>query len=162
VAFVLGTFVAFALGWGWPGLFNLAVVDLNRHAPGAATGVTQTGIYVGAAAGPAAYGLLSHEIGYSGAWAVSGGLMASASAYRGELMMVSNGDGVIGSLRELSTPYHLAHGLLDYAQHLTRMNDNDPAAAATGEARDIARRLRCQSLLDRAETATPAEPPVPA
>jgi predicted MFS family arabinose efflux permease len=79
-AFVLGTFVAFALGWGWPGLFNLAVVDLNRHAPGAATGVTQTGIYVGAAAGPGAYGLLSHEIGYSAAWVVSGGLCLMSAA----------------------------------------------------------------------------------
>jgi predicted MFS family arabinose efflux permease len=70
--FVAGALVAFALGWGWPGLFNLAVVDHNRNAPGAATGVTQTGIYVGAAAGPAAYGLLSTEIGYSGAWAIVG------------------------------------------------------------------------------------------
>jgi hypothetical protein len=66
----------------------------------------------------------------------------------------------IGSLREMSTPYHLAHGLLDYSQHLTRMSDNDAAAAASGEARDIARRLRCQPLLDRAATTTPAEPPV--
>jgi predicted MFS family arabinose efflux permease len=72
--FVAGTFVAFALGWGWPGLFNLAVVDLNRNAPGAATGVTQTGIYAGAAGGPAAYGLLYPAIGYTGAWAVSGAL----------------------------------------------------------------------------------------
>ena len=71
---VIGVFAAFALGWGWPGLFNLAVVDLNRGAPGAATGVTQTGIYVGAAAGPAAYGLVSEEYGYSTAWAVSGAL----------------------------------------------------------------------------------------
>ena len=72
VLFVVGVFAAFALGWGWPGLFNLAVVDLNREAPGAATGVTQTGIYVGAAAGPAAYGLVSEEYGYSTAWVVSG------------------------------------------------------------------------------------------
>jgi MFS family permease len=70
--FVAGALVAFAVGWGWPGLFNLAVVDHNRNAPGAATGVTQTGIYVGAAAGPAAYGVLSTEIGYSGAWAIVG------------------------------------------------------------------------------------------
>jgi predicted MFS family arabinose efflux permease len=72
--FVVGVFVAFTLGWGWPGLFNLAVVDLNRDAPGAATGVTQTGIYVGAAAGPAAYGVVSAELGYSAAWAASGAL----------------------------------------------------------------------------------------
>jgi predicted MFS family arabinose efflux permease len=72
--FVAGAIIAFALGWGWPGLFNLAVVDRNRDAPGAATGVTQTGIYVGAAGGPAVYGLLSSELGYSAAWGVSGGL----------------------------------------------------------------------------------------
>ena len=78
--FVAGAFVAFALGWGWPGLFNLAVVDLHREAPGAASGVSQTGIYVGAAAGPAAYGLLSSEIGYPAAWGVAGGVSLVAAA----------------------------------------------------------------------------------
>jgi len=77
--FVAGAFVAFALGWGWPGLFNLAVVDLHRESPGAATGISQTGIYVGAAAGPAAYGLLSSEIGYPGAWGVAGGMSLVAA-----------------------------------------------------------------------------------
>jgi predicted MFS family arabinose efflux permease len=72
--------IAFALGWGWPGLFNLAVVDLHREAPGAATGISQTGIYVGAAAGPAAYGMLSSEIGYPAAWAVAGALSLAAAA----------------------------------------------------------------------------------
>ena len=42
-----GSLLAFTLGWGWPGLFNLAVVDSNRETPGSATGVSQTGIYVG-------------------------------------------------------------------------------------------------------------------
>jgi MFS family permease len=82
--FVVGAIVAFAIGWGWPGLFNLAVVDLHREAPGAASGVSQTGIYVGAAAGPAAYGLLSAEIGYPAAWGVMAGLSlvaAGAMAY---------------------------------------------------------------------------------
>jgi predicted MFS family arabinose efflux permease len=82
--FVAGALVAFALGWGWPGLFNLAVVDLHREAPGAASGISQTGIYVGAAAGPALYGLLSAEIGYPAAWGVAGGLSllaAGAVAY---------------------------------------------------------------------------------
>lgn len=78
--FVAGTIVAFALGWGWPGLFNLAVVDHNRDAPGAATGVTQTGIYLGAAGGPALFGLFSTELGYSGAWIISGGLCLLAAA----------------------------------------------------------------------------------
>ena len=63
---------------------------------------------------------------------------------------------VISSLRELSTPYHLAGGLLDHAEYLTRHGDA-AAAQATSEARDIARRLRCQPLLDRAADMAPAE-----
>jgi hypothetical protein len=61
------------------------------------------------------------------------------------------------SVRELSTPCHLAHGLLDYAQYLTRTRDAEGAAAAIKEARAIAGRLRCQPLLDRAADIAPAK-----
>jgi hypothetical protein len=61
----------------------------------------------------------------------------------------------ISGLRELSTPYHLAHGLLDHAQYLSRRHEDQAAKAARSEARDIASRLRCQRLLDRA--AAPAD-----
>ena len=67
----------------------------------------------------------------------------------------------IASLRKHGTPYHLAHGLLDHTEHLSRQGDFEAAAAAVGEAGDIARRLRCQPLLDRAER-MPTEPGVPA
>jgi class 3 adenylate cyclase/tetratricopeptide (TPR) repeat protein len=65
----------------------------------------------------------------------------------------------IATLREDSTPYHLAHGLLDQAQHLSRRGDADAATAAADEARGIATRLRCRPLLDRAE-AISTEPAV--
>jgi tetratricopeptide (TPR) repeat protein len=68
----------------------------------------------------------------------------------------------ISSMRELSTPYHLAHGLLDHAQHLTRLHDGVAAEAAISEARDIAVRLRCQPLLDRAADLMPEKPLVQA
>ena len=64
----------------------------------------------------------------------------------------------IAGLRQHSTPYHLAHGLLDHAAHLLRTGDDGAAAAATGEAAGIAERLGCQPLLDRAETIQPARP----
>jgi class 3 adenylate cyclase/tetratricopeptide (TPR) repeat protein len=69
----------------------------------------------------------------------------------------------VASLRELSTPYHLAHGLLDQAEFLQRRGNGDDAegaAAAVEEARGIAERLRCQPLLDRAAEMTAAEPRV--
>jgi hypothetical protein len=80
----------------------------------------------------------------------------------------------IKSLREQSTPYHLAHGLLDYAEFLLRRGDAGSdadlasgaaaadlaaAASAIAEARDIAGRLRCQPLLDRAAALTPQDAP---
>ena len=62
----------------------------------------------------------------------------------------------IGGLCEHSTPYHLAHGLLDHAEHLLGVGDSEAVAAATGEARAIAARLGCQPLLDRADIIQPA------
>ena len=77
----------------------------------------------------------------------SGGNPAAAAAFAA----------AVSSLRELSTPYHLAHGLLDHACYLTRLGDTQAAAAAIGEARDIAGNLRCQPLLDQAANFTPAK-----
>src|ERR1022692_670302 len=62
------------------------------------------------------------------------------------------------SLRGGSTPYHLAHGLLDHAQYLGDLGNVEAVATALAEASDIARKLRCQLLLDRAAAMTPAEP----
>jgi class 3 adenylate cyclase len=82
-------------------------------------------------------------------------------------LAASDGDGAaaasftaaITSLREQSTPYHLAHGLLDHAQYLVRTGDAEAAAAAIAEARDIAGRLRCQPLLDRAQALNAQDSP---
>ena len=64
----------------------------------------------------------------------------------------------ITGLRQHSTPYHLAHGLLDHAEHLLRAGDDKTVAAATGEAVGIAQQLGCQPLLDRAEITRPTSP----
>jgi class 3 adenylate cyclase/predicted ATPase len=68
----------------------------------------------------------------------------------------------IAGLRQHSTPYHLAHGLLDHAEHLLRMDDHEAAEAAIGEARDIAERLGCEPLLGRAADLSGAEPRIKA
>ena len=83
---------------------------------------------------------------------------ARLAARDGDPVAAASFAAAISSLRDLGTPYHLAHGLLDHAQPLLRQNDSDAAALAIGEARDIAALLRCQPLLDRASDLTPAEP----
>jgi len=62
----------------------------------------------------------------------------------------------IAALRELGTPYHLAHGLLDHAEYLNGAGETGAAGQAIDEARGIAERLGCQPLLDRIAGITPA------
>ena len=85
---------------------------------------------------------------------------ARLAARDGDQAAAASFAAAVSGLRELSTPYHLAHGLLDHAEYLIAPGDAEAAEAAIGEARDIARNLRCQPLLDRAANTTPAKSPV--
>jgi MFS family permease len=69
---VLGTLIAFAAGWGWPGLFNFAIVKSSPGAPAAATGITQTGASAGAAIGPLIFGVVVEASSYPVAWSLCG------------------------------------------------------------------------------------------
>lgn len=72
--------LAFAAGWGWPGLFNLAVVQAFPHATGAAIGVTQTGNYIGVVLGPLGFGLLAEHASMTVAWCAAALCAVSAAA----------------------------------------------------------------------------------
>ncbi|MQB00143.1 MAG: MFS transporter [Actinobacteria bacterium] len=77
---VVAALLAFGAGWGWPGVFHFAIVSHFRGAPAAATGVTQTGSYLGSATGPLAFGLVASQWSYSAAWFTSAGLALLAAA----------------------------------------------------------------------------------
>lgn len=79
IGYVVGTVVAFVFGWSWPGLFNLAIVRANPSAPAAATGVTQTGVYIGALAGPVLVGQVVDHWGYAAAWLVTAAVLLAGS-----------------------------------------------------------------------------------
>jgi predicted MFS family arabinose efflux permease len=80
---VAGAVLAYVLGWSWPGLFNLAIVRANPSAPGAATGITQTGTYIGGVLGPLLFGWAVEAVGYPPAWLGSG-----AAALVGAVMIL--------------------------------------------------------------------------
>ena len=88
-AYVLATPLAFGAGWAWPGLFNLAVVRDNPDTPGAATGVTQTGIYIGALAGPLAFGAIVDRAAYGPAWVATAvcSLLAAGAMVAGQHLL---------------------------------------------------------------------------
>ena len=62
------TILAFAAGWGWPGLFNFTVVKLNPKAPAAASAITQTGVFAGGVLGPAVFGAVAQNVSFEAAW----------------------------------------------------------------------------------------------
>jgi len=68
ITYLLASAPAFAFGWAWPGLFNLSVIRNNPSAPGAATGISQVGVFVGAATGPALGGVIIDVGGYRWLW----------------------------------------------------------------------------------------------
>lgn len=76
---LVATLVAFGAGWGWSGLFNLAIVRDYPLAAGAATGATQAGIFVGAVAGPAGFGIVVDRYGFQVAWMAAAVIMAGGA-----------------------------------------------------------------------------------
>jgi MFS family permease len=75
-----GALIGYCLAWGWPGLFNLAVVRDNPGAPGAATGITQTGTYAGAVLGPLLFGMGAERWSYTAAWVAAAVTSLAAAA----------------------------------------------------------------------------------
>lgn len=73
-ATVLGFgFLAFAVGWAWPGLLLYAAARLGRDTPARASGVIQAGAFVGGAIGPMVFGVLAGEVGFRTTWFVAAG-----------------------------------------------------------------------------------------
>lgn len=68
--FFVGGLLAFVAGWGWPGLVQFAVITRSTLQPAAATGVTQTGMALGAATGPASFGLMAEHYSLRTGWSV--------------------------------------------------------------------------------------------
>lgn len=83
-----GTLLIFGVGWSWPGLLLLGLIELHPEAPGAASAVVQTAIRLGALGSPLLFGLVVDNGGFDVAWylpfgfAVIGSvlLMAGSSA----------------------------------------------------------------------------------
>jgi cyanate permease len=81
---VAGILLAFGGGWGWAGLLTFVVVRADPAAAATATGIANTGKYVGAGLGPVLFGLLAEGVSFAAAWGVAsvlllaGGLLVAA------------------------------------------------------------------------------------
>jgi hypothetical protein len=60
--------LAFVGGWGWTGLWLLAMSRANPISPAAAIGTVYVGAMAGSVLGPFAFGMLADYVSYSAAW----------------------------------------------------------------------------------------------
>lgn len=73
------TVLAFAGGWIWPVFTNFAIVNANPRSAGAATGMTQMGVYVGVFSAPVITGQIIDRWGYQTMWLVVAGIAVCAA-----------------------------------------------------------------------------------
>lgn len=67
---IAATVLAFAGGWIWPVFTNFGIVRTNEAAAGAATGITQMGVYLGVFSAPLITGVLIESVGYGWMWSL--------------------------------------------------------------------------------------------
>lgn len=72
--------VAFATGWGWPGLMTYTVVNANFGSAAASSGITQAGIFLGAGLGPIVIGWVADTWSFDVVWVVVAVALALAAA----------------------------------------------------------------------------------
>jgi MFS family permease len=82
ITILVGALFIFGIGWSWPGLLLLGVIEQHPEEPGAATATLQTSIRLGAMIAPIGFGALTDAFGFSVAW-----LTAFSSTILGSLLM---------------------------------------------------------------------------
>ena len=80
---IIATVIAFSGGWIWPVFLNFGVVRANEGNAASATGVTQTGVYLGVFIAPLMAGEIIERSGYPMMWSIT----AIAMAVGGILML---------------------------------------------------------------------------
>ncbi len=90
VLLAVGVVVAYCAGWTWAGLATYAVVRMHPDAAARATGITQSGLALGAALGPLAFGGVVEHSSYATAWLVTTGssLLAGATIALGRALLL--------------------------------------------------------------------------
>jgi MFS family permease len=106
VPFVIGSAMAYGLGWAWTGLFHFAVIRDNRAAAASVTGFVQTGLSLGAAGGPLFFGVVAQAFSYTVAWSAAAVLsLIGALTVRAARRMVRRSRGLpVATLRRREQP----------------------------------------------------------
>lgn len=72
---LVGTVIAFGVGWGWNGLLHHGSMRLYSESAAGVTGILQTGLFVGAVVGPLTFGLVAEHVSFRYAWLFAASLL---------------------------------------------------------------------------------------
>lgn len=72
--------VAYATGWGWPGLMTATVVQAGREVAASTSAITQAGVFVGAGGGPLVLGWVAEHQSFGAMWLVVSGCLVVGTA----------------------------------------------------------------------------------
>ena len=84
ITILIGALISFGIGWSWPGLLILGVIEQHPDEPGAATATLQTSIRLGAMVAPLGFGIVVDTFGFGAAW-----IIAFSSMIIGSVLMAS-------------------------------------------------------------------------
>ncbi len=62
--------LAYATGWGWPGLLTFTVINANTGTAAKSSSVTQAGVFLGSGVAPLLLGAVADEFGFTAMWPV--------------------------------------------------------------------------------------------
>ena len=97
---VLGAVAVIGGGWGWTGVAYQTAVRVGRDRPAAAAGLVLTGLSVGGAVGPAAFGAIASASSYSVAWsAAAAALVGGAVAILGSKRWLESSEAAAAAAR---------------------------------------------------------------
>jgi predicted MFS family arabinose efflux permease len=65
---IIGTALIFGIGWSFPGIFLLGIIEQHPEAPGVASAIVQTGVAIGALISPFLFGVMVDKWGFGVAW----------------------------------------------------------------------------------------------
>jgi MFS family permease len=71
--------LAYATGWGWPGLLTFTVVEANAGTAARSSSFTQAGIFLGAGLSPLVFGAVSSSLGLPFIWPFAAGALLIAT-----------------------------------------------------------------------------------
>jgi predicted MFS family arabinose efflux permease len=80
IAYAAGAVVAFGLGWGWNGLAHYVVSRTAHPFTIQATGITQSGTYIGGTLGPLLFGIVFSQFSPAVGWTLAAVVAAAGAA----------------------------------------------------------------------------------